>query len=89
MAFAGMAEKSLFPDPGWVIRCMEIGHISGNPPLVYIHFGFTEDIMIKRKNDLRIPTEEEAEAIQKAMIKPDYQKYIKKAEEKIEARIFV
>jgi len=88
MAFSGI-EESFGPDKDWSIKCLEIGHISGDPMLVYIHFGFTENILIKRKPDLRIPTEEEAIVIEKAMKKPDYQKYIEKAEQKIGAKLFV
>jgi hypothetical protein len=91
LVFAGITEKPLLEDKEWVIRTLEIGHVSGDSDhkIAYIHFGFTEDIMIKRKMDLKIPDKEEIVAIQKALKNPDYQKYVLKAEEKIGARLFV
>lgn len=89
LVFAGITEKPLFPGDNLVIRCLEIGHVGGTPKYAYIHFGFTEDIMLKKKDELRLPNEEEIVAIQKALRDSDYQKYVHKAEEKIGARLFV
>jgi hypothetical protein len=92
MAFVGIEEKSssiVYPDKAWNIKCLEIGHISGSAKIAYIHFGFTQNILLKKKSDLRMVTEEEAAAIQKAMIDPDYKKYIQKAEEKIGTKLLV
>jgi hypothetical protein len=91
LVFGGITEKPLLGDKEWVIRTLEIGHISGDSDhkIAYIHFGFTEDIMIKRKIDLKIPNEDEIAAIQKALKNPDYQKYVLKAEEKIGVKLFV
>jgi hypothetical protein len=89
LAFAGITEKLFIPGDEWVIRCLEIGHVGGTPKIAYIHFGFTEDIVLKKKNQLTIPNEEEIFAIQKALKNPDYRKYVQKAEEKIGARLFV
>lgn len=89
LAFAGITEKLIIPGDNLVIRCLEIGHVGGTPKIAYIHFGFTEDIMLKKKDELSIPSEEESVAIQKALKRPEYQKYIEKAEQKIGARLFV
>lgn len=91
LAFAGIAEKPLLTmKDNWVYRCLEIGHVGGSPKIAYIHFGFTEDIVIKHKDSLKLPEEgEEIEAIKKALKKTEYQKYVQKAEEKIGARLFV
>ncbi len=89
LVFAGITDKPFSEQ--WTIRTLEIGHVSGekDKKIVYIHFGFTEDIMLKKKDDLKIPSEDEIDAIQKALKKPDYQKYVLKAEEKIGAKLFV
>jgi len=85
--FGGYTDKNLNGDLR--IRCLEIGHISGKPLLGYIHFGFFQDMLAKREQDLHIPNSEQAEAIQKALRKTDYRKYVEKSEEKIGAKIFV
>lgn len=89
LVFAGISDKSFSEQ--WTIRTLEIGHVSGetNKKIAYIHFGFTEDIMLKKKDDLKIPSEDEIIAIQKALKNSDYQKYVQKAEEKIGARLFI
>jgi len=89
LVFGGITEKPLIPGDNMVIRCLEIGHVGGTPKIAYIHFGFTENILLKRKDELSIPNEEEIIAIEKALKNKDYQKYVIKAEEKIGARVFV
>jgi hypothetical protein len=79
--FAGFSYKNNLGDLR--IRCLEIGHISGIPLLVYIHFGFYEDFLLRKEKDLKIPTDEQAIAIRKAMEKEDFKKYVLKSEEKI------
>jgi hypothetical protein len=91
LAYAGIIENPFIQLQleNLTIRCLEIGHVGGTPKIAYIHFGFTENIMLKKKEELTIPNEEEILAIQKALKNQDYRKYVQKAEEKIGARLFV
>lgn len=88
-AYIGPTEDEWSGTNDWVLRCLEVGHVSGNPRLAYIHPGFSTNIIIKRKGDLKIPDPEEIEAIQKALKNKYYQNTIERLEEKIGTKLFV
>lgn len=90
LAFKGITDKPLLiGNDVRVIRCLEIGQVAGHPKIAYFHLGIVTDTVLKEKDQLKIPSEEEIIAIQKSLKNPNYQKYIERAEEKIGAKLFV
>jgi hypothetical protein len=73
----------------WNLHAFEIGYITGNPPYVFIAYGMTNSVVIKREDSLEEPTPEEKSLINKALKEKKFQKYIKRAAEVVGAELFV